>query len=352
MRPTWKNAVLAVAGATLLIVAVSLLDVATDVVDGEPARAAVHATTERPAPPPAPPAAGPAPLTTLADPPRTDAPLPAPGKGRILGRVVGHTGAALAAATIVLHDGVTGRTVRTAADGTFAFVDLEPGAYQVRAFDAGHAPFVGAGAIGTITVRADETRAIGLHLRVGRRVTGVVVAEADGAPVGGAHVTLASPAFEGCVATRTASDGTFALDHVPVTYDGSACQPLLVQRDGFAPTLVRLGDATNGPLQIALDPGTRLHGRVTNGRGGAVRNARIRCAFRHDGFAHVTHVEARTDGAGYYAVDHVPSGLVAQVWAHKPGYRSTFMNLILGDAGTQKLVPPLQLHERRDASKP
>ncbi len=352
MRPTPKYAALVVFGIAALLATLSLLDVAADVVDGTPARASTPPAPTDPVAAVPPPAPEPAPLTVLDESPRTDAPLPTPGHGRILGRIRGHGGQELAGATIVLHDGVTGRVTRSDGDGAFAFTDLEPGAYQVRAFEPGHAPFIGAGKVGAVTVRAAETRAIGLHLRIGRRVTGIVVAKDGATPVPGAEVTLADPALGSRVTTRTAGDGSFALDRVPVTYDGSATQPVLVRGDGFAPMLVALADTARGPLRIELDRGTRLHGRVTNGRGGPVRNARIRCAFRHDGFARVTHIESRTDGAGYYAVDHVPAGLVAQVWAHKPGYRSTFMNLILGDDAGQKLVPPLELHEKSNASKP
>lgn len=84
------------------------------------------------------------------------------------------------------------RSTSAAADGSFAFDDVAPGTYRLRARSAGAADTDSA----ELTVLSGEVLddiAIALHR--GARVTGTVV-DADGRPIAGAAVALVEPGFD------------------------------------------------------------------------------------------------------------------------------------------------------------
>src|SRR2546423_1987841 len=78
---------------------------------------------------------------------------------------------------------------------------------------------------------------------------------------------------------RTGSDGTFAIRVKEGTYD------LAFKREGYSAKSVRgtKVDANTKPIDVVLDPGVEITGRVTRG-GAGVEGVNIR-AMSQDGFA-------------------------------------------------------------------
>jgi hypothetical protein len=142
--------------------------------------------------------------------------------GRMLGRVINAaTGLPVHNAQILVEDIPRGfvSPTRTEADGTYV-ISLAPGQYKVRVRAAGtdlapqhynvvgNLPILAASTPVTITAGAD-TANINFNLTVGGKITGRVVAAADGTPIAGVGINASEFASAGFVnGTSTRFDGT------------------------------------------------------------------------------------------------------------------------------------------------
>jgi hypothetical protein len=113
------------------------------------------------------PAQGPLPTTTptMTSPAGTPTPTPIPGRFSVGGRVRrAGSGTALAGATITLV-GSAGGSTQTGADGTYAFTNLEPGSWTIRAARLGD----DSGALSTVDVTWALQTAVGMRQLSGQQ---------------------------------------------------------------------------------------------------------------------------------------------------------------------------------------
>jgi protocatechuate 3,4-dioxygenase beta subunit len=189
----------------------------------------------------------------------------------------------------------------TGADGRFVLPDLRRGErldLEVRA--AGYRPGSAAG------VPAPNTRPVRIVLDRGVRVAGRVV-DAGGRPVAGAELELRSerPGGErgiirhvGGATARTAADadGRFVFDGIPpggATLDAWAA--------GFQPAQgrdLRLPPEGVDGLEVELDRGAVIAGRVRTSAGDPVEDARVVCGS----------AAAVSDADGLYRLEGIPTG--------------------------------------------
>lgn len=233
-------------------------------------------------------------------------------------------GAALEAVRISMVPRTLTRKEDTAArgasdgEGVFRFRGLEPGTYEVRALSADHRPER------SEEVDIDETNPgeVEIELAVGLALEGVVVGPA-GRPVADAVVmtwrtsdyvgpSFAMTAFEGYepawaaaeLRTRTDEQGRFRLNRLP-----SGNRQLLVRHPDWAP-------AERGPLaagsrgiEVRLDSGATVQGRVWDAAGGRVEGLLVRAFVRNhhpmpEGLR--ARFESKVDASGAFLLEKVP----------------------------------------------
>lgn len=170
----------------------------------------------------------------------------------------------------VIVAGVGGtRTAQAGPDGTFSFGGLAEGRYALRATRGNEAAYLDGvnvaavdGGSGVLTVELQPATVVGgtLRDRGGKPIARgeVILAEADGAPLPRSATTDAAGAFR-FVAV------------LPGSYVVTA------HADGFYPSeprTLRVGHAP-ATLELRLDPGATLHGRVVDERGNPVAGAAV-----------------------------------------------------------------------------
>lgn len=169
-----------------------------------------------------------------------------------------------------------------------------------------------------------DARSTQMRLAAGDRKTGVAVAMARGnaisgkvtdanqRPLAGVKVTSVENADDGPgrrfvlvlgprndeLNVETAADGTFTLRLKEGSYD------LSFRRDGFAPKTVRSLTVArdNKPVEVVLEPGVEITGRVTRG-GMGVEGVRISAMSQVSADAN-----SMTDASGYFAIPDLAPG--------------------------------------------
>lgn len=225
---------------------------------------------------------------------------------RLRGRLVDGNGAALAGRTLWLQQASgpdSGRafvSARTDDAGGFRFEELTPGAHEL---------YVGGLRPTEMTLVDDFRVAAGEELerefRVGdERVTGVVRAADDGAPVSGALVVLLAGAEQRFVAKAMCEpDGSFALEHVRAGMYELAVAPLRGRLGGLSrPGLAVAAGVGVAGLELELPRGAALVVRVVDELGAPVSGAVL--ALR------------RADGGELYC-DDVPQTDAEGRWEHE-----------------------------------
>jgi protocatechuate 3,4-dioxygenase beta subunit len=195
------------------------------------------------------------------------------------------------------------RPGRTDVDGRFELLGLRPGAYRIV---ARHPDFAPAVAGGLVLASGGEQRA-DLVLQLGSRVAGrlvgasgrpargrVYVQELDGQPAG--------PLLRDALQAEAASDGRFAISHVP-----PGVQTIAVLSPGHASrrleVRVRAGDSQVDLGVIELETGLTIRGTVRDGGGSPVAGADVRALQSGPGGAPSGRlVEARSDADGAFVL--------------------------------------------------
>jgi protocatechuate 3,4-dioxygenase beta subunit len=245
------------------------------------------------------------------------------------GRVIGPSGAAVVGAELELrgdnHSGSDDRTevpgverfrpvqrrTRSAADGSFLMERLPPRRFNLKVSTDEFLEWNGFAGGG------DEERLV--RLDAGVELRGRVLS-VSGTPVEGADVRIRVPGVSGRVEATSAADGRFTLRPLQPTSDGL----LTVRAAGFAVLgrqPVAAGDGAR-ELELRLDPGSVIRGRVVDGSGAPVEGAPVEIFgdrlmdFSNVSFGRETGVEwwcgivdTRTDGAGRFAFDDLYEGL-------------------------------------------
>ena len=271
-------------------------------------------------------------------------------EAKIYGSVTNTRNLPVEVAEVVLSSPLGSLTVKTDIHGHFRFPPLPPGTFMLRAFHRDYAPHV-EGAVGKcIQLAPGELRHVSLNLDPGIRLEGVVVARDNTGPVAGAVLTMIRQEYDRFITTRTRLDGSFRFDHFPALPDGERPFVLEVAAEGFAPEYRTLEPRNGEPrdrLEIRLDRGARILGRVTDSGGAPLTGVKIRCLFKNGFVKNYTHFPGVTDNLGQYQVTHLPRGLPIQVWAHKKGHRSTYLNLILSDHQNTKTMRVIRLRREK-----
>ncbi|MBX3473034.1 MAG: carboxypeptidase regulatory-like domain-containing protein [Planctomycetes bacterium] len=245
------------------------------------------------------------------DPPADEEAKPA----SLSGLVQDDTGAPFAGAAVVAEIAGKGQRSATSGDeGQFAFADLPSGlAINVYARDA----------------RGNVSKAVTTRLAPGAgklpgplvlprdtSIRGIVRSAESGSVLAGASVILYEGASVRVKSTlSTGGDGNFEFAKLlPAAYR------VQVSLDGFAP---RNFNSVEPPrdLDVRLDPGAAISGRVTSMQGEPLANARVACSFTSEPAQHFL-TEAFTDDMGFYTVKCQPESQHNRITVIAAGFKS------------------------------
>jgi protocatechuate 3,4-dioxygenase beta subunit len=237
---------------------------------------------------------------------------------RILGRVIDENGGPLVGARVISH---LSETV-TAEDGAYSLpMDSTYRAPTIRAVASGFAE--GVMAIGSL--RAGDVPAGDLVLRSDYAVQGRVTDE-QGNPIAGATVCTYPRERN---QTSTDDEGRFRLGQLDPTIERTRISALM---EGYVTASVRIApEAALNPVEIALDRGSRVAGRVVTEDGKPVHGATVSVG---DVPFSTGALSTRTDAEGAFSIDVVPSG-GQSVWALRDGYAAGQEHVDLPDEGAE-----------------
>jgi protocatechuate 3,4-dioxygenase beta subunit len=214
-------------------------------------------------------------------------------------------------------------TSTTAADGSFTLTGLAPGSVRLMARKPDD--FVQE----TRNVDA-PARDVVIDIRPGGRVTGRVVDKDTGKPIpsfaagistsrqGGGMVMMAPPQLR----SFTAGDGSFTLENVP-----PGATVLVASAPGYASARLNLtveeGKETTG-VELQLDPGVKLTGRVTSATGTPLSDVQVRVVASPTGGFSMSGSEkaTSTDSNGDYTIEGLEAGDESISFSHAK-YSST-----------------------------
>jgi protocatechuate 3,4-dioxygenase beta subunit len=218
-----------------------------------------------------------------------------------------------------------GRRARTDAAGKARLDRLEPGTISLRATHSGFCD-------GRATAVVPAASSVTIKLGRGGRVEGQAVA-ADGTPLGRAHVTLVAKGQRAPSEATTASDGTFAFEHMsPGTYSVWLGEP---QEDADWFTVAE-GETVR--RTVRAQPGVTLAGTVHASDGSPVAGAQVDFGWL-DGFhpgdplVRFPTQSATTDASGRFRLEKLASQAECGVSIGVNGAKSTF-RVTLPTAGT------------------
>jgi thermitase len=233
--------------------------------------------------------------------------------GRISGQVTdAQNGSPIVGAAV--SDGT--RTTTTDTAGTYAIVDVPPGAYQVIASREGYQS-----SSLTVTVLSGTTGAANFSLSqiiVPGSITGSVIDARDGLPIVGTTVS------DGTRTALTDGAGTYTINSVPP----GSCQ-VVASKEGYetSSSTVNVLQGTTALANFSLSqiivPGS-ISGSVTSAKDGSP----IVGAMVSDGTRTTT-----TDATGRYTIVNLPAGAY-QVTASKAGYHSSSLTVSVLSGGT------------------
>lgn len=223
----------------------------------------------------------------------------------ITGRVV-RNGAGVEGVTINSFSEMgVGGSATTAPDGSFTLTGLSPG--ELRASIRKETDF-----IQEMRTMTAPGRDIVIEIPSGSRVTGRVIDKATRKPVasfqagvstsrsGGGMVMMAPPQLK----AFTNDDGSFVLENIP-----TGAVNLIASAPGYAQARMNLTVEEGKPIadvELELDPGTKLVGKVTGPDGAALSGATVRVAGAGSGAVMMMGgmgKQAVTDSDGEYTID-------------------------------------------------
>lgn len=222
----------------------------------------------------------------------------------ITGRVV-RNGAGVDGVMInTFGEGGLGASAVTGPDGSFTLSNLSPG--EVRASMRKETEF-----IQEMRVMSAPARDVVIELPSGSRVSGRVVDKATRKPLasfqagvsqsrsGGGMMMMAPPQLR----AFTNDDGSFVLENVPV-----GAVNLVAQAPGYAQARMNLTVEEGKPLndvELELDPGTKLVGKVTGPDGSALSGVTVRVALGGSGgMINLSSMkQTTTDASGEYTLE-------------------------------------------------
>ena len=221
----------------------------------------------------------------------------------IEGRVVTTSGRSADAITVMAQGETIGTHAQTNADGSFRFEDLPAGPYVLTAGAFGRS------ALASMTVEA-PARGVTLRFEDGVELSGYVFDRSTGLPIASARisaeVTGTNDTRSGIRPAKTDGEGRFTLQGLR-----AGRVVLQVKAEGFldgASEELEIDPVEPHPdVEVELEPGSSLSGRVTDARGEAVADVTVE----------VNGARQRrvvTDTSGEYLVRGVTPGTVTVVF--------------------------------------
>lgn len=238
-------------------------------------------------------------LTVEEGKPLTDIELELDPGTKLVGKVTGPDGAALAGVTVRAEPSGSGRIMLastgkqavTDANGEYTIEALEP---SDEAIEFSHPKYVGTRK--TITPKGREVR-LDAQLTSGQRLTGTVVTEA-GAPVADAEVEAMAGAGT-YRSARSDANGTFTFESLP-----SARYRFSAAKRGFSETTLEDVDISSGaPVRLVLKQGATLYGQVRGLTAEELPFTTIEA--RGESFSNAT-----VDSSGNFRMEGAPTGTV------------------------------------------
>ena len=232
-----------------------------------------------------------------------------------------------------------GSVERTAEDGFFELLGLEPGTYRLVVRHRDLAPKIVSG----ISLREGEETELNVYLTPGVRVSGRLVDEED-EPVSGEIVVENIDGNElvatlrGQLTASSAEDGEFLLPSLP-----SGSHEIGVRAAGFAPQRVEVAiserDETVDLGDILLETGLAIRGYVVDGNEVGIPGAQLTgfaLGRGRGGRARAgrAQLEARTESDGSFVLAGLEPGSY-RLFARAPGYGSANQRAVR--AGTEDL---------------
>lgn len=201
-------------------------------------------------------------------------------------------------------EGGAGASATTGPDGSFTLSGLSPG--EIRASMRKEADF-----IQEMRTMTAPGRDITIELPAGSRISGRVVDKGTRKPVtsfqagvsnsrgGGGMMMVMPPSLK----PFTTDDGSFILENVP-----TGAVSLVATAPGYAQARMNLTLEEGKPLsdvELELDPGTKLVGKVTGPDGSALSGVTVRTAMLGSGTIVLGGLgkQATTDSNGEYTID-------------------------------------------------
>jgi protocatechuate 3,4-dioxygenase beta subunit len=213
----------------------------------------------------------------------------------------------------LMSEGTLGGNAETNADGSFRIGDLSPGQFMLTAnkreeFIQEFRP---------VTAPASD---VAIEIPPGGRITGRVVDKTTKQPVTAFEAGISGARggggmmFMGPPQTRpfTSDDGTFTLENVPAGQTN-----LVVTSSGYTPARVPSLNVEEGKtladIEVQMDRGVRVTGKVTGPDGAPLPGASVRLDFRAPGGGRVMQAPMQnpptvTDANGEYTMEAVEAG--------------------------------------------
>lgn len=244
----------------------------------------------------------------------------------VLGRVVGPDGKPIPQARVIVEEMAASnspglritsflqtRREITDQDGSFRIGGVAPGPIQIRALARGWQ----SAELANLEVPAGrDLKGVEIVLQPGARIEGQVLSPAR-RPVPGARVSLLQPRSGGVrpraqVGGMTDGEGRYLLEGVP-----PGAHSVAVEHGSYQRTVrdldVRMGDNT---LDITLEGGNQVSGRVVDESGAPVANVRIALL---EGVRFANPPEGMSGPDGAFEISGVPDGTY-RILADKEGY--------------------------------
>lgn len=211
----------------------------------------------------------------------------------------------------------SGSSTTTGPDGSFTLTGLTPGSVRIMARK--EEDFVNE----TRNITA-PSRDVIIDLKAGGRITGRVVEKGSGKPIttfqaglttsraGGGMVMMGPPQLR----SFTSDDGSFTLDSVP-----AGATVLMASAAGYASARLNVtveeGKELTG-VEMQLDTGVKLTGRVTGPNGSAVSEVQVRVLPSPTGGFATSGMErtSTTDANGEYSIEGLEAGEESLNFSH------------------------------------
>jgi len=239
----------------------------------------------------------------------------------------------------VTSDGGRQPVGRTTDDKGVASISLAPGDYTVQMVYA--MPLYGMSQPNeSVTVEAGKTERVEVKLAPAPKVTGTV-RDPDGKPVEGAVLQVMPMGHR---MFTSDAQGKFEIGLQPMGWGGQDMAFVLVARhaDRDLAVAVEIDPDATDPLDVKLEPGTTIFGKVRNAKDEPIANATVQVMLRTSNYSSpLTRGQAATtDADGLFEARALPSDQKIQLTATAPDFGQTQVEVDLVDVADRRVEAP------------